>query len=229
MTARAGRFPGLEPATKSGAAYEVLRDSIMRGVLRPRERLKTAELAEQLGVSMIPVREALKQLMADGLVSNIPHVGAMVSHLPIREFREIIPVRAALAGLAAHLAVERIGNAELAEIECSERQAREQALRVEPHTLWLVNLEFHRLIWQAAGNGVLRQSVEAIAEKTRRFQVVYGMLPPRGLADLEEHEAMLELLRGRDAVAAEQAMRRHLETSLSEEVEHLAKLNPPGE
>jgi DNA-binding GntR family transcriptional regulator len=222
------RFSRLEPATKAAAAYEALKDSIVRGLLRPGERLKTAELARQFGVSMIPVREALRQLEADGLVSSTPHVGAIVSHLPIRELRETILVRASLEGLAARLAVQQMTEADFVALERSLAQTRQQASQVEPHEFWLLNLDFHRLIWRIADNHVLCQLVESVSEKTRRFQMVYGMLPPRGLADLHEHESILALFRRHDAVAAESAMREHLETSLSQEVDHLATLNPPS-
>ncbi|MCC7106602.1 MAG: FCD domain-containing protein, partial [Chloroflexi bacterium] len=139
-----------------------------------------------------------------------------------------ILVRADLVGLAARLAVQRLSEVDLAALERSLAQTGQQVSRVEPHEFWLLNFDFHHRIWQIADNQVLYQLLEAVSEKTKRFQMVYGMLPPRGLADLHEHESILTIFRRHDAAAAELAMREHIETSLNQEVDHLVSLIPPS-
>lgn len=221
-------FPRVASETKSGAAYEILRDSILRGVLRPGQRLKVAELALQLGVSMMPVREALKQLAVDGLVRNVPHVGATVGPLPIDELWEMILVRSYLEGLATRLAAERISDDGIDELRRNVREAGDQADRADTHALWLMNLEFHRILWRVSGNGFLGHLLHQNSEKTERFRLVYGMLPPRGLLDVRDHEAILGAVERRDAATAELATRAHLQASMTEMVEYLSRARFDG-
>jgi DNA-binding GntR family transcriptional regulator len=216
-------FPRVASETKGDAAYEILRDSILRGVLRPGQRLKSAELARQLGVSMMPIREALKQLAVDGLVTNVPHVGAAVSPLDVDELWQMIPVRCHLEGLATRLAVARMTDADIAALRDNVARAREQAERADSHALWLMNLEFHALLWRVSGNDFLTTLLRQNSEKTERFRLVYGMLPPRGRLDVKEHQEILEAIERGSGEIAELLTRVHLQTSMTELVEYLSK------
>jgi len=201
------------PSTDSlhgNAAYAALLAEIRDGKLTPGDRLRETDLADRLGVSRTPVREAIRQLEADGLVTHIPRQGASVRRLEYAEVMELYEMRAVLEGTAARLAVRSASDVELAELRDLNEELRAAGQGTRAFHL---NRHFHALLLNAAKNRFLASSVQAM-------QKAMMILGPTTLAQSErfenavkEHAAVLDALEARDANAAEAAMRLHIETS----------------
>jgi DNA-binding GntR family transcriptional regulator len=181
---------------------------ISAGTLRPGERLIEVEIAERLGISRTPVREAIRQLESDGLVSHLPRAGSVVRTLEYAEIAELYEMRAVLEGTAARFAARAAS-----EIEITELDAINAEMRAAPDTraLFDANRQFHSVLLNAARNRFLVRAVEAV----QKTLLILGpsTLEESARADeaIREHEKIVAALRARNADAAEAAMRRHIE------------------
>lgn len=183
-----------------------LRSRILSGKLAPGSALRQEALAEELGVSRIPLREAMRILSSEGLVDVYPHKGAYVSMLSKDEVQEFFDLRLRLEPWLFHEAAMRIS---MAELDRAERLINEMdAAGAEE---WgSLNREFHELLYAAAERPAAISIVRALHEKSERyfrFQVVN--VPIRQQAH-QEHLALIELCRHRQADKAQAALERHI-------------------
>lgn len=202
--------PDTAEGLHGNAAYRTLLAEIGAGRLLPGDRLRETELAARLGVSRTPVREAIRQLEADGLVTHVPRQGATVRQLDYAEVMELYEMRMVLEGTAARLAARAAGDIEIDELEAING---ELARAADAATAFRLNRQFHRALLDAARNRFLRQSMESL-------QKALMILGPTTLSEsdrfegaLGEHAAVLAALRDRDGDRAEQAMRAHIEAA----------------
>ncbi|MGH2558385.1 MAG: GntR family transcriptional regulator [Thermomicrobiales bacterium] len=189
---------------------EYLIDAIVRGELKPGERIVETQVAQQLGVSQGPVREALRDLELFGFVVSSPFRGTQVREISSDDLVDIYPIRAALEGIAARAAATRIDESMLAQLEMHLGQMREAAAQGDRETHIDADIAFHRTIIEASGNRLLRQFWDSMRLATTTF--VTNAMARRSLDELaERHAPLLAALRAHDPVAAEDAMRRHIE------------------
>jgi len=193
--------------------YQRLRRAILDGQLKPESRLIERKLAEQLGVSRTPVREAIRMLELEGLVSDNPKSGAVVARINVKEVFEIYRIRAVLEGLAARMAAENINREELERL--SELVARMEQLsqQGEIDDLGRVHQEFNDLIYRAAGSPRLYSMITSLVESVNRYIRVGYCFPGRVAEATAEHLQLVEALRGHDGELAEQVAREHIENS----------------
>lgn len=192
------------------AAYAALIAEIRDGKLTPGDRLRETDLADRLGVSRTPVREAIRQLEADGLVTHVPRQGASVRRLEYAEVMELYEMRAVLEGTAARLAVRSASDVELAELRDLNEELRAAGQGTRAFHL---NRHFHALLLNAAKNRFLTSSVQAMQKAMMILGPTTLAQPERFESAVKEHAAVLDALEARDADAAESAMRHHIETS----------------
>lgn len=189
-------------------AYARLVAEISAGKLRPGERLIEVEIADRLGISRTPVREAIRQLESDGLVSHLPRAGSVVRTLEYAEIAELYEMRAVLEGTAARFAARAASEIEIAELEAIDTEMRTAP---DAKSLYDANRQFHAVLLNAARNRFLVRAVEAV----QKTLLILGpsTLEESARADqaIREHEEVVAALRARDADAAEAAMRRHIE------------------
>jgi DNA-binding GntR family transcriptional regulator len=210
----AGTRPGVEAEANNEVslatgAYNRLREAILRGDLRPNQRLVETELAEWLKLSRTPVREALARLASEGLV-NSGRGWAVREHAP-QEVSEIHEVRAALEGMAAYLACERASDEEIARIAAfHEGQDREELTSPPSDRLVEYNEAFHRHIVVSANNERLEHFIRRNREFFFTYRIASLFSEDEAHASLAGHDRVVEALRVRDAERAEQAMRRHI-------------------
>lgn len=210
--------------TKADLVYERLRDAILEGDLRPGERINIDALARQMGVSKIPLREAVQRLTSQGLaVQANPHVGAHVAPLSLREMRGVYLVREALEGLAARVAAQHITSAELAELEELHGQMEFRFHQGTLAPMSDLNRRFHTTIANATRFATLRELTELTLLRVLHYRIGVLVEPAWGQV-ISEHAAILDALRTRDPQAAEQAARNHVEWQLSTELR--AQLDP---
>jgi DNA-binding GntR family transcriptional regulator len=199
------------PKTAHAFAYETLRDRILSGDLGPGTALVQANLATELGISMTPVREALRNLASEGLVTMSAHKGAIVTALDIEDAREIHRIRLMLEPEAIRLAVPRATNELL-----DRAQEYIVAMRSATGVDWIrLNFEFHRLLVSAAGSPRLESILGILQDGARRYVGValahrHDAPPPE-----DEHLRILKAFHDRDADEAAEATRLHIEHSLS--------------
>ncbi len=201
------------------STYERLRDLILSGALPVDSSLQEKRLAEQLGVSRTPVREAVTRLVADGLVVRIGGLTPVVRRLSVDDFVEILHVRRLLEVEAAGRAAEAGGSAELAAIRARIEGFRREAPTPDIHVA--VDDMLHTAIAELAGSRLLADLVKGLRQRTRIFDM--GQLPERFAPGIAEHIAVLDAVEARDPEAARAAMRAHLENVLAGVIAHLRR------
>jgi DNA-binding GntR family transcriptional regulator len=192
---------------------ERLIDDILSGRLPPGTRIVETRLAQELGVSQAPVREALRDLELFGFVVSAPFRGTRVRKILPEELLEIYPVRAALEGVAARAAATRIDDATLDRLEGFIGLMRDAAARNDHRAHVDADFEFHQAVIRASGNRMLEHVWQTMRLATTTF-VTHSMtqLTHRSPEEIgERHVPVLEALRARDPELAEAAMRRHIE------------------
>lgn len=193
--------------------FEAIREAIIAGKLKPGERLMEVQLAQELGVSRTPVREAIRKLELEGFVLMVPRKGAYVSDLSIKEIASVFEVRRALEGLAAELAAER---ATADEIELLERQLVELAecVNTERADRYVeLDTEFHATVYRLSRNERLGQILSLLREQIQRFRTRTLTSPRRRREALQEHRALVEALAIRDTEEARRAAQEHIESA----------------
>ena len=192
---------------------ETLRDAIRKGVLKPGERLMEIQLAEELGVSRTPVREAIRKLELEGYVIMMPRRGTYVANLSIRDVNEVFEIRTSLDSLASGLAAERITDDEL---ERLQRLLVTIGGYVEANDMDKIvetDMEFHDLLYQASRNTRLVGIIFKLREQLTRFRTTSMSFPGRLKATLEEHRRIVEAIAQGDVKEAQQAAEDHMEKS----------------
>lgn len=190
--------------------FKTLRQAILTGEFMPGERLMEISLANRLGVSRTPVREAIRKLELEGLVVMIPRKGAAVARITVSDLKDVLEVRCHLEEFAASIACERIDSEEVHELKVALR-AFEDAIKAK--NLKLIaerDVEFHDVIFKATKNKRLLQIINNLREQIYRYRIEY-------IKDFDYHEILVKehrqivdaILRG-DKEAASKMMRTHI-------------------
>ncbi len=202
---------------------EAIRDAIINGTLKPRERLMEIQMAEELGVSRTPIREALRKLELEGFIVMIPRKGAFVADMTFKDIADIFEIRAALEGLAAALAAERITDEELEKMERHLVEKADAIARGDMERLVEVDTEFHESIYKASRNDRLQGIINNLREQIQRFRATSLAYPGRMKQSLDEHRAIVEAIHARDAALARQVTQEHIENAEQSMIESIKK------
>jgi DNA-binding GntR family transcriptional regulator len=188
---------------------DVILQRIVSGAYAPGVRLVETRIAQELGVSQAPVREALRDLEQLGCIVHEPFRGCSVRAFSPEELLEAFPVRAVLEALAARLAAEHMTDAELERLGELMETMHDAARRGDAHDQSLANAEFHATIVRAARNATLERQWAFLEPFSRTF--ISASRPNVALKGLSDrHVAILDALRARDGDAAAAAMHQHL-------------------
>lgn len=211
--------PGNEPRYRLGGArvellsdqvYDMLREAIVSHRLQPGDRIVESEVARDIGVSQAPVRDALKRLVADGLVTHVPRRGHYVSKISEEEAEQARQVRVVLEELAGRCAAEA-GDQRLLRVLHDEVDAmRRSATQKDLHGFRDHDINFHRTVCEASGNSYLIRLWNVLEPSLRTLRAVADpmyMTNPQAL--VEEHSKLLAILRSGDAAASADAFARH--------------------
>ena len=192
---------------------ETLRDAVRRGVLKPGERLMEIQLAEELGVSRTPVREAIRKLEMEGYVIMMPRRGTYIADLSIRDINEVFEIRTSLESLASALAADRITEDELEKLQRLLVQIGTHIKSGDMESIVRTDTEFHDLLYQASRNTRLVGIISNLREQLTRFRTTSMSYPGRLKATLEEHRNIVEAIAQGDEKAARKAAEHHMEKS----------------
>ena len=195
--------------------FETLRKAIISGDIKPGERLMEVSLANQMGVSRTPVREAIRRLEAEGLVTMTPRKGTHVAELSVKDIMDVLEVRTVLDKLATDLAAKRMQPSQLKALEnvhkqyiaCVEKNNIEGAIKKD--------IEFHDLIYAASGNPRLVAVAGSLREHVYRFRVIY-MSGGDPIAEnvLNEHEEILAALKEANNNLASDLAEKHIRNQM---------------
>jgi DNA-binding GntR family transcriptional regulator len=214
--ATASRSDRLEPApperlqTKEQQVAEYLREGILAGEFARGQKLKQAEIAKRLDISITPVREAMKLLEAEGYIHVSAHRGAVVAPFQIERVDELFQLRLAMESKLTLSATKLLTKRDLEDLGAIDEALREASGRRELESVRRgYNYRFHFRLYQCAD---LPQTLHFTRVVWAKYPFdMLGALPNRGEQVIHEHEAIMEGLRARDARATMRAMQRHLE------------------
>ncbi|MDD2547586.1 MAG: GntR family transcriptional regulator [Burkholderiaceae bacterium] len=187
-----------------------LREQIFAGALPPGSFLDEVALCEGLAISRTPLREALKVLVAEGLLRHEPRRGCFVTEVTVRDLDEIFPVIALLEGRAAHEATLKAGPADLAVLEVLHQRLQQQAAAGHITAYYETNHAIHEAFITLADNRWLSQVIADLRKILRLARLQQLQVPGRLEKSLDEHLAVFAALQAGDGPAAEEAMRTHL-------------------
>ncbi|EPR14421.1 GntR family transcriptional regulator [Ruminiclostridium papyrosolvens] len=190
--------------------FNSLREAIIIGELRPGERLMEVQLAEKMGVSRTPVREAIRKLELEGLVDMIPRKGAHVAELSIKDIMDVLEVRASLDGLATSLAAERITDDELKELKHINGQFASYIEKENLNGSIKKDVEFHDIIYKASRNDKLISILNNLREQVQRFRVIYLKEYNNSKNLIKEHNDIYEAVSSRSMENARNIAKTHI-------------------
>ena len=195
--------------------FHTLRDAILRGDLEPGERLMELHLANKLGVSRTPVREAIHMLEHEGLVVMAPRRGAQVAEMTEKDLQDVLEVRDALDALAISAAARNMTEEKITALQQAMERFERAVRQGKTREIAEADEDFHNVIYEAAGNPRLSAIVQNLKEQMYRYR--FGYI--KDIADYqkltEEHRNILEGLRRQDTDYAREAMHEHLKNQVN--------------
>ena len=215
--------------TKQEWVYSTLKDAIQSCALAPGARLTLDDLAEQLNVSRVPVREALLQLQVEGLVDMAPHAGAVVSSISLDSIHELFMILEELEVLAGRVAAEKASPEDLKNLE-DMLTGMEEAIAEGDVERWSqLNTEFHGEISRLSGMPFLEQITEKALERWDRMRRCFltEVLHKRTTRAQEEHRQVYAALKEGDIEAVEQSLRTHNRNALKAYLAYLSEEDQP--
>ena len=196
--------------------FNTLRQAILKGELEPGERLMEIQLAERLGVSRTPIREAIRKLELEGLVLMIPRKGAEVADITEKSLRDVLEVRKALEELAVQLACEKITQEELEELEKAGENFKKVLNRSKDITeVAEADVRFHDVIYMATDNQKLIHLLNKLREQMYRYRVEYLKNPDVHEQLIQEHEEIVYHIKRREKAEATAVTCQHIDNQVS--------------
>jgi DNA-binding GntR family transcriptional regulator len=199
---------GTGTESRGEIAYIRLKSSIRAGELKPGQRIRENEMASQLDMSRTPVREALRRLEADGLLTFAPYRGMVISELDHQAVMELYQMREVLEGTAAGLAARHASEAEIGILE--DLVAADKGSAADPKEVATHNRQFHGAVYRSAHNRYLLKTLNVLGDAMALLGMTTMSLTGRSDTAREEHAAIVAAIADHDAAGAESAARRHI-------------------
>ena len=191
--------------------FNTLREAILKGELKPGERLMELQLAAKLGVSRTPIREAIRMLEQEGLAVTIPRKGAEVARMTEKDMEDVLQIRDALDELAASIACEQISEEELAELRHTMHEFEESTKTGDVKRIAEADVRFHDIIYHATRNVKLENMLNNLREQMYRYRIEY--LKDQQVYEklLSEHEEIIRHIEKGEKDEAARVVSRHIE------------------
>lgn len=190
--------------------FKTLRQAILLGELEPGERLMEIALAEKLGVSRTPVREAIGRLHEEGLVSLIPRRGAVVASITEKDMRDVLEVRATLEELAVTLACQNMTPDVIEELKLANKNVETAIISKDVVKIVEADVKFHDIIYKVTGNERLIQIINNLREHMYRYRLEYVKDARAHSILISEHEDVIRHLSDNDVEKAKVVMKQHI-------------------
>lgn len=200
----------LPPLTVSSYVLAAIRNAILDGRYPPGSKLDQRQLADSLKVSLIPLRESLRQLGAEGFVRIYPHRGVFVAELSPTELEEIYLIRQPLEELGTQLAVPNLSSQVLEQLASMIREMSRATAARDSEQLLELNRRFHFAIYEESNRPLLIQMITGLWDRSIRYRRLYQNLPGRAQQALAEHRQILAACKAGDPLAAGKAVRNNV-------------------
>ncbi|ORJ58272.1 GntR family transcriptional regulator [Geothermobacter hydrogeniphilus] len=187
---------------------ETIRESILKGNLKPGEKVAEPELAERFGISRTPIREAFRQLESEGYLTVIPRKGAVVTELSERDVSEFYAIKSILEGYAARLAARNLSPRDIDKLEQINKRLEQLAEEGDVKNFYRIHNEFHDLFIKASGNEKLAELIEQVGMKFNRLRMASLSLPGRMEISVAEHRKIIAAFRDKDGESADNLVSR---------------------
>lgn len=207
----------------SQKVYRILKTGIVKKYLKPGTKLLEVKIAKQMGVSRTPVREAIRELAAEGFVKISPNQGVIVSIASIEDTQEVLQIRSVLEGLAARLATKVINGEEIKELEKYIEQMEYYANKDNALAFSKMDVKFHELILNICGNNRLIQIRKNLSDQAHRYRIRSLSIPGRLKHSLKEHQEIVKALKRKDSEQAGRSSQKHIENVLKNILAHESK------
>lgn len=194
--------------------FNTLRQAILRGELKPGERLMEIKLANQLGVSRTPIREAIRKLELDGLVLIIPRRGAEVAQITEKSLRDVLEVRRSLEALAVQLACERMSSQGILDLKHAEKEFEKVLGNDDITVVAEADVAFHDVIYMATDNRRLIQLLSNFREQMYRYRVEYLKRKECHPKLLEEHQEIIRAIEHSEVETATKITCQHIDNQV---------------
>ncbi len=190
--------------------FQTLRTAILKGDLKPGERLMELQLASKLGVSRTPIREAIRMLEQEGLARTIPRKGAEVAGMTEKDMEDVLQIRCVLEELAARLSCQNITDEEMRELKIAMVAFEEKTREGNVVELAKADVTFHDIIYRAADNPKLLVLLNNLREQMYRYRTEYMKDDRIHPVLIREHKEMVKALESRDQELVAREVRQHL-------------------
>ena len=194
--------------------YRILKKEIIKGSFEPGDKVLEGKIADQMGISRTPVREAICVLAAEGFVILSPNQGVVVRSVSAENIREVLQIHSVLEGLAARLSCEVINEEDLKELENCVNKMEKLANKKDSSTYSEVDLKFHELIVNICRNKRLVQMRKNISDQAQRYRISSLSIPRRLKESLKEHQKILEAFKTKDPKKADSTSQKHIQNAL---------------
>ncbi|MGL5675137.1 MAG: GntR family transcriptional regulator [Cellulosilyticaceae bacterium] len=201
---------GTDKSSLRGKVFTSIREAILDGTYKKGDVIRESAIAQQLGVSRTPVREAIRQLELEGLVESIPNKETIVSGITEEDVHDIFLIRSRLEGLAARKAAERITEDELKELEEVLALTSFYAEKHDANALKELDHRFHEVIYKATKSKTLNHMLSDFHHYIQKARKLSIATPGRAKKVVEEHQSIYEALVQKDGDAAERLMDEHV-------------------
>jgi len=208
------------------STYSRLRDDIIDGRIAPGANLQEEDLSRTFGVSRTPLREAIRRLAEEGLVTVLPYRGARVLDLNAEQLVELFQAREAIEGMGARLAAERMPKDQVA-FAIHGLKARLRELSRSTSGYWTPAADFHWAVMKGSGNQLILDFAQRLYVRMRLARMVSAAFHERASAATNEHLEILAAIQRRDAAASERLMRRHIRRSRENLERYLVEQGAP--
>ncbi|MBF7096017.1 GntR family transcriptional regulator [Alkalibacter mobilis] len=193
--------------------FTTMREAIINGDFKPGQRLMEVQLADQMGVSRTPVREAIRKLELEGLVVMVPRKGAYVAGLSSEDVKEVLEIRAVLEGLAASLAARNATEKDVEELKDIVEKFKSAANEQDVVKLINFDSDFHDVMYRTSKNKKLIQLISSLREQVQRFRVAYFTKIKSTQQLIEEHNQLVDAIAGKDSERARAVAETHIATT----------------
>ena len=191
--------------------FNTLRNAILMGDIEPGERLMEVKLAEKLGVSRTPIREAIRMLELEGLVEMAPRKGAQVAKITKEDIKDVLEVRKVLEDLAIDLACDNIDAQEIKKLEENMVRFQNAIKKNDIKEIAVIDVEFHEIIYISTKNKRLIQILSNLREQMYRYRFEYIKDKETREGLVKEHKIIVEALKNKDKQGGKDAIKKHLD------------------
>ncbi len=219
-------YPVEKPLTLRERIVDFIKDSVVSGRLKPGERVPEQEIAENLGISRTPIREAFRQLESEGFISVTPRKGAVVSPITDKDVNEFYAIKSLLEGFAAKTACTKLAQKDIKRLESLNSQMGRCAEKSDVKGFFKLDNQFHDIFLKACGNEKLCAMVYQLVQQFERFRITALSVPGRMTVSVKQHRDIIEAFRESNVALVESLVMANAEKSGHMLVEELLKDKP---